>query len=88
MTLQELDYFAPGYRYSRTTILADVQQIPLQSSSLDGVIILHVLEHISKVAKAARELLRVLQPGGFIEHETPCCMLAAIRPYACALLGI
>ena len=72
MRLQELDYFAPGYTYPRTTIQADVQRIPLQNNSLDGAIILHVLEHVLQWRLAVQELHRVLRPGGFVQHETPC----------------
>ena len=73
MHLQEFDYFASGYRYARTTVFADVQKIPLQNSSLDGIIILHVLEHVPSLDTALRELKRVLLPGGFLQHDTPCC---------------
>ena len=73
MHLQEFDYFASGYRYARTTVFADVQKIPLQNSSLDGIIILHVLEHVPSLDTALRELKRVLLPGGFLQHDMPCC---------------
>eukprot|EP00588_Corethron_pennatum_P031924 CAMPEP_0194341752 /NCGR_PEP_ID=MMETSP0171-20130528/90645_1 /TAXON_ID=218684 /ORGANISM="Corethron pennatum, Strain L29A3" /LENGTH=236 /DNA_ID=CAMNT_0039107207 /DNA_START=152 /DNA_END=858 /DNA_ORIENTATION=- len=70
--LQEFDYFAPGYHYSQTTVRADVQDIPLNDESFEGVIILHVLEHVPNLEKALRELSRVLKGGGFVHHETPC----------------
>ena len=77
MHLQEFDYFASvggiSYNtYSRTTVFADVQSIPLQNSTLDGVLILHVLEHVPRLETALDELRRVLRPGGFMHHETPC----------------
>ena len=72
MYLLELDYFAPGYQYARTTVAADVQNIPLQNRSLDGIIILHVLEHVPKLDRALQELHRVLRSDGFLHHETPC----------------
>ena len=61
----------PG-RYSRTTVQADLQRIPLQDNSLDGAIVLHVLEHVPDWKQALRELHRVLRPGGFLEKDTPC----------------
>jgi hypothetical protein len=70
--LQEFDFFAPGYHYARTTVAADVQSIPLQNSSLDGIIILHVLEHVLNLQTALQQLHRVLRPGGFLHHDTPC----------------
>ena len=77
--LLEFDYFAPGYLipgqrqwFSRQTIHADIQHIPLQGSALDGLVILHVLEHVANLTKAVDEMARVLVPGGFVEHETPC----------------
>ena len=73
MKLQEFDYFAQGYSYSRTTVFADLQRIPLQDHVLDGAIVLHVLEHVPSLDTALAELARVLRPGtGFLQHETPC----------------
>jgi SAM-dependent methyltransferase len=83
MELLKFDYFALGYftrgmlwestsNYGRDTVRADVQDIPLQSNVLDGVIILHVLEHVHSLPRAAGELRRVLRTGGFVEHATPC----------------
>jgi len=72
MHLQEFDYFAQGYRNSPTTVHADVQDIPLSDESFDGIIILHVLEHVPNLDKAISEMSRVIKSGGFIHHETPC----------------
>jgi len=70
--LFQFDFFAPGYYYDKLTIKADIQSIPLQSQSLDHVIVLHVLEHVPSLQKALTELARVVVPGGTIYHETPC----------------
>ena len=73
----QFDYFAPGYKngyYDRNTIRADVQSIPLQTNSLDYVIILHVLEHVPSLNKSLSELSRVIQHGGMLYHETPCSL--------------
>ena len=66
------DYFAEGYEYEKTTVFADVQHIPLQAQALDGVFIMHVLEHVPNLKVALNELRRVLRPGAFLHHETPC----------------
>ena len=68
----EFDFFYPGYSYSRTTIQADLQSIPLRNNTLDGVIVLHVLEHVPMLIQAVRELSRVVRRGGFVQQETPC----------------
>jgi SAM-dependent methyltransferase len=87
LCLLELDFFAKGYnngRYSATTLFADVQNLTLLADGvLDGAIILHVLEHVPSLARAAGELARVVRPGGFLEHETPCATAAA-RDVYCA----
>lgn len=70
--LLRLDLLVQGYRYERATIKADVQSIPLSDGALDGIIILHVLEHVVSLNQSIRQLHRVLAPGGFILHETPC----------------
>ena len=72
MHVLEFDFFTRGYHYSRTTIKADLQDIPLQAKALDGVIVLHVLEHVPKLLQAVRELSRVVRTGGFVEPTTPC----------------
>lgn len=72
MHLLEFDFFAPGYRYSLKTVRADIQDIPLQAQALDGVIVLHVLEHVPELVRAVSEFSRVVKAGGFVQHETPC----------------
>ena len=86
MHLHELDYFAKGYgagHYATSTLYADVQNLTLLADgALDGAIILHVLEHVPSLARAVGELARVVRPGGFLEHETPCS--GAARDVYCA----
>ena len=43
----------------------DVQQIPLESASVDVVICNHLLEHVASDAVALAELHRVMRPGGW-----------------------
>ena len=80
LRLLRFDFFAPGYQYPRSTVHADVQHIPLQDGAMDGVIILHVLEHVEDLKRAIRELHRVLRSGGFVEHDTPCFLSAKNEP--------
>ena len=72
MHLQEFDVFSTGYPYTPTTVRADLQDVPLQDNTVDGVILLHVLEHVPHLHQALGELARVLRPGGFLLSETPC----------------
>ncbi len=45
-------------------IVGDVCQMPFEDGSFDAVICKAVLEHIQEPKKAAREIFRVLKPGG------------------------
>ncbi len=53
-------------------IRADATALPLPAQSLDLVVAFDVLEHIPDDAAAARELLRVLRPGGEALIAVPC----------------
>lgn len=70
-----IDYFANGYEqyYSKDTIRGDVQDLyNIDSNSYDGVIILHVLEHVLLIDNAISELRRILKNEGTLIQETPC----------------
>jgi SAM-dependent methyltransferase len=49
----------------------DLLDIDCPDASLDFVIANHVLEHVSDDARALREILRVLRPGGHAILQTP-----------------
>lgn len=53
-------------QYSRGSIY----NIPLESSSLDGVIVSDVFEHLNDLPKALREVHRVLKPNGVLVFDT------------------
>ena len=73
VTFTGIDYFAKGYHYEKDTLHGDVQNLyNIKSNTYDGIIILHVLEHVPSIEKALSELHRILKPGGKIIHETPC----------------
>ncbi len=44
--------------------VADVQALPLPNASLDVALAMHMLYHVPDIERAARELRRVLRPGG------------------------
>lgn len=47
-----------------TCKLGNAYEIPYPAGSFDGVLLLHVLEHLTSPEKAASELRRVLRDGG------------------------
>jgi len=52
------------YDYPSTDVLAIGQELPFADNTFDGVLSLAVLEHVDDPFLCARELLRVLKPGG------------------------
>ena len=55
----------------RTQIVFDASHIPLQTGSVDGIIIQAVLEYIPDPAQAVAEIYRVLKPQGIVYSEMP-----------------
>jgi SAM-dependent methyltransferase len=53
------------------TQLGDVTALPLESSSFDALICIHVLEHVVDDRAAIAELFRVLRPGGWALITVP-----------------
>jgi ubiquinone/menaquinone biosynthesis C-methylase UbiE len=45
-------------------VVADAQALPLSDASLDVALAMHMLYHVPDIEQAARELRRVLRPGG------------------------
>jgi SAM-dependent methyltransferase len=50
---------------------ADAQRLPFADHSFDGVIALDILEHLPDDAASAREICRVLKPGGRVVITVP-----------------
>jgi SAM-dependent methyltransferase len=59
------------YPSNLTQFVADTHQIPLADSTVDGVVIQAVLEHVLEPAAVVAEIYRVLKPGGIVYAETP-----------------
>lgn len=51
-------------------VAGDLQALPLANSCVDGALAMHVLYHVPDIAGAARELRRVLRPGGTLVVTT------------------
>ena len=48
----------------RTFVVGDVYELPLDDQSVDGVLSVWVWSHLDNLAKAAREMARILKSGG------------------------
>ncbi len=54
-----------------TDVAGDALDLPFRTGSLDGVMILNVLEHVRDPARVAAEIGRVLRPGGAVYAVAP-----------------
>ena len=54
-----------------THIVSDGQRLPFEDNSIDGIFTLLVLEHVQHPDRIAREIFRVLKPGGFVFATLP-----------------
>lgn len=66
--------------FRNTDVLADAHRLPFADGCFDAVVAMNAFEHYSDPNRAAREILRVLAPGGRVlirtaflqpEHEAP-----------------
>jgi SAM-dependent methyltransferase len=48
-----------------------IEDLPIEASSLDGVIMLQLIEHLEDPAAICRAVFRLLRPGGVFVVETP-----------------
>lgn len=74
-----LDFFP---RNSNITYLSDIQNMPaVPSEGYDSAICLEVLEHIPDPFRAAREIYRILAPGGVLIASVPHLSRLHDEPY-------
>ena len=69
--LSNLNYTTTDYESSHADKRYDITNIHEQEDSFDLIICYHVLEHVINDAKAMRELLRILKPGGIALLQVP-----------------
>lgn len=65
------DKYTEGYAYADNVRNMDVTDLPFAADHFDLVICNHVLEHVPDDARAMREILRVLKPGGHAVLQVP-----------------
>ncbi|MFC1598177.1 class I SAM-dependent methyltransferase [Patescibacteria group bacterium] len=62
-----LDYEETEGGYNKDSsldIVGDVQDMPIENNTYDSILCSEVLEHVPHPAQAAKEIMRVLKPGG------------------------
>jgi SAM-dependent methyltransferase len=69
------------YPNDKIQFIADGHNIPLKDSSVDGVIIQAVLEHVLDPKIVATEIYRVLKKDGIVYAETPFLQESHEEPY-------
>lgn len=57
--------------YASTDVLGVAEHLPFRDASFDGIVCVAVLEHVKDPFQAAREIERVLKPGGFLYCAVP-----------------
>ena len=63
--MSNLDYFSVDLNSSSAMINMDITDMQFEDDSFDGMLCIHVLEHIVDDIKAMREIYRILRPGGW-----------------------
>lgn len=54
-----------------TDVAGDATRLPFRDGSMDGVVILNVLEHVENPIRAVSEIRRILSPGGIVYAVVP-----------------
>jgi ubiquinone/menaquinone biosynthesis C-methylase UbiE len=70
-TLSTLHQLAQKISPTIPLIRFDLTRCPLPSASVDGAVLLNVLEHIEDHEAAMRHLARIIKPGGHVVIEVP-----------------
>lgn len=76
------DYRASDFdqRAHRADLALDLQDIHLESGSVDVLLTPHVLEHVPDTDRALNEIHRLLSPGGVMYLQVPVLQGATARP--------
>ena len=53
-----------GMNYASVNLVTDLERLPLPACSLEGIMSVAVLEHVTDPRNHVKEMLRVLKPGG------------------------
>lgn len=69
-TFPNVIHFEP-VPYPSTHVQGIAEALPFSDNSFHAVFSLSVLEHVKDPYRAAREMIRVLKPGGFLHLEMP-----------------
>jgi SAM-dependent methyltransferase len=66
-----IDLFTKGYSYPPKTVEMDVTDLKFKKESIDGIICMHVLEHVLDDIKALNEFYKVLKPNAWAIIQVP-----------------
>jgi SAM-dependent methyltransferase len=55
----------------RTTVVADMRELPFGDAEFDGAIAVHSIEHVPDPERALAELARIVRPGSTVVLVTP-----------------
>jgi SAM-dependent methyltransferase len=64
-------YRVDAFPHIEPHLVGDAMSLPVRSSSVDGVVMCEVLEHLPRPASALAEARRVLRPGGLLCGSVP-----------------
>ncbi|HVT75239.1 MAG TPA: glycosyltransferase [Candidatus Paceibacterota bacterium] len=59
------------FPFPEVDIVSDATQLPFKNDSIDGAVSESLFEHVPDAHKVAREMVRVVKPGGYIYVSAP-----------------
>ena len=78
----------PVHNSSDMVMFSRVEELPLPSRSVDGVVLHHALEQAEDPRTALREVTRVLMPGGRLVHQATIADDATTTMYRISALSM